>query len=82
MAFYGFQYLSIRFAADVGVIITSNGPDEVEIYASEVICTIKSWLEDVELKLAEDKSKLVLFIKPWKQKTIQICIGAVRSQPL
>lgn len=32
---------------DVGVVITSYHPDEVQIYASEAIWPNKSWLEEV-----------------------------------
>lgn len=34
-------------ADDVGVVLTSYHPDDVQIYASEAIWPIKSWLEEV-----------------------------------
>lgn len=69
------------FADGIGMVITSNQSDEVEIYASGTICKIKSCRFRAEA--AEQETKFVLFTKRRKQKNIQICIDShtARCQP-
>lgn len=53
------QAIPVRFPDDVVVVIMFGHADEVEIYSSETIWTIESWLEDFGLKITEHKTEMV-----------------------
>lgn len=48
------QAVVVEFADGVGVVVLSNHPDKVQIYANEIFRTIKFWLENFGLELVEN----------------------------
>lgn len=50
----------VCFVDDLAVIVAVKLPNEVEIYAMEMVRTAKAWLEKTGLILADKKTKVAL----------------------
>lgn len=62
-----------RFPDDLAVVVTTKYPEDVTIYAMEMVKAVKSWLEGSWLALADEKSEVVLTNRK-KKSTVKMSV--------
>ena len=73
----------VGFADDLAVVVAAKHPEDVEVYATETVRAVKSWLEKAGLTLADAKTEAVLITKRRKNNTVKVEVGGhtVVSKP-
>lgn len=66
---------SIVSADDQAAIVTSRYSEEVEVYATEIVRAVKSWLERIGLTLADAKMEAGLITTRKKMNTVEVGVG-------
>lgn len=62
----------VDFADDRAVVVTSKRPEDVQVYATKTVRSVRSWLEGVELTLSDEKTETAL-IKPQEKEGRSCC---------
>lgn len=57
----------VGFADDLTVVVTAKPSEDVEVYTTETVQVVKSWLERTELTLADAKTGSVLIANSMKK---------------
>lgn len=52
----------IDFVVDLAVLVTAKHPEDVEVYATETVRVVMSWVERARLTLVAEKTKVVLIM--------------------